>query len=175
MDDPIPVLRLSDISDVPLVPSSLEPAVPLQTNRVFRDPIQPEDVLLSTLGSNPRVAFALSSPQPPVYAVDHWERLRFRAHAAAFALILQTGAVARQLRSLARGSIQQFVRSEDIHRMFLPVLPDEILAQWDRSFRSLSRSWLQTDSEWHAALQEGWQAFFHAYDLPAPDSSTRRS
>ena len=165
MDDPIPVLRLSDIGSVPLVPGSLTASIPLQANRVFRDPLQPEDVLLSTLGSSPRVAFALANLQPPVYAADHWDRLRFRAHAAAFALILQTGAVTRQLRSLASGSVQQFIRPEDIQRLFLPVLADETLAHWDRSFRSLCKSWSQTDADWSAALAEGWQLLFRAFNL----------
>lgn len=110
LDEPLPVLRFSDVNHVPLVPAALPSSRPAQANRVFRNPLQPEDVLLSTLGSSPRVAFTPASLQPPVYAVDHWERLRFRSHAAAFALILQTGAVTRQLRSLATGSIQQFIR-----------------------------------------------------------------
>jgi hypothetical protein len=165
MDDPIPVLRLRDVGHVPLVPASLTPSLPAQANRIFRDPLQPEDVLLSTLGSSPRVAFAPASLQPPVYAVDHWERLRFRSHAAAFALILQTGAVTRQLRSLASGSVQQFIRPEDIQRLFLPVLADETLAHWDRGFRSLCKSWSKTDADWSAALVEGWQLFFRAFNL----------
>lgn len=167
MNDPIPVLRLSDIGSVPLVPGSLSASIPLQANRVFRDPLQPEDVLLSTLGSSPRVAFAPANLQPPVYAVDHWERLRFRAHAAAFALILQTGAVTRQLRSLASGSVQQFIRPEDIQRLFLPVLANDTLSHWDRSFRSLCKSWSQTDADWSAALAEGWQFIYRAFN-PAP-------
>jgi hypothetical protein len=170
MDDPVPVLRLSDVGHVPLVPASLTPSVPAQANRVFRDPLQPEDVLLSTLGSSPRVAFTPASLQPPVYAVDNWERLRFRSHAAAFALILQTGAVTRQLRSLASGSVQQFIRPEDIQRLFLPVLADETLAQWDRSFRSLCKSWSQTDADWSAALADGWLLFSRAFNL-APNRS----
>ena len=164
LDEAIPVLRLSDVGDVPLVPGSLSASVPLQANRVFRDPLQPEDVLLSTLGSNPRVAFTPAGLRP-VYAVDHWERLRFRAHAAAFALILQTSAVTRQLRSLAGGSVQQFIRPEDLHRLFLPAFPAETLTHWDRRFRSLCHSWAQTDTEWSAALADGWQFFSRAFNL----------
>ncbi len=174
LDDPLPVLRLSDISNVPLVPASVRTSVPAQANRVFRDPLQPEEVLLSTLGSSPRVAFAPLSPQPPVYAVDHWERLRFRSHAAAFALILQTGAVTRQLRTLASGSIQQFIRPEDIRRLFLPVLSEETLAQWDRSFRSLCKSWHQTDTDWQAALKDGWQVLCRAFNLSTSEAVTRK-
>ena len=175
MDDPIPVLRLSDVGNVPLVPSTLTASVPAQANRVFRDPLQPEDVLLSTLGSSPRVAFSPVSLQPPVYAVDHWERLRFRSHAAAFALILQTSALTRQLRSLASGSIQQFVRPEDIQRLFLPVLAEETLTHWDRSYRSLCKAWLQTDVDWQEALHEGWLVFSRAFNLPAAGTPTSQS
>ena len=165
LDEPISVLRLRDVSQVPLVPASLPSSVPAQTNRVFREPLQPEDVLLSTLGSSSRVAFTPAGLQPPIYAVDHWERLRFRSHAAAFALILQTGAVTRQLRSLATGSIQQFIRPEDIQRVFLPVFPDEILAHWDRSFRSLCKSWQQSEVTWSTGLEEAWLAFSQAFRL----------
>lgn len=165
VDTPVAVLRLSDVDQTPLVPESLVPSVPAQANRVFSEPLHAEDVVLSTLGSSPRVAFMPSNPQAPVYAVDHWERLRFRAHAAAFALILQTGAVTRQLRGFASGSVQQFIRPEDIQRLFLPVLPEETLAQWDRSFRSLAKSWQQTEADWQSALRDGWQIFARAFNL----------
>ncbi len=173
VDESIPVLRLSDVAVVPLISAALAASVPVQATRIFRDPVQPEEVLLSTLGSSPRVAFAQFNPQPPVYAVDLWERLRFRTHAAAFVLILQTGAVTRQLRSLASGSVQQFIRSEDIHRLFLPVLPEETLAQWDRGFRSLGKSWQQADSDWRAALQEGWQIFFSSFNPPVSQAHSK--
>jgi hypothetical protein len=143
----------------------VKPSDKAQANRVFSEPLHADDVILSTLGSNPRVAFMVSKPQVPVHAVDHWERLRFRAHAAAFALILQTGAVTRQLRSFASGSVQQFVRPEDIQRLFLPVLPDETLSQWDRSFRSLARAWQENEAAWHSALRDGWQSFARAFQL----------
>jgi hypothetical protein len=165
LETPIPVLRLSDVGEVPLVPESVKPSDKAQANRVFSEPLHADDVILSTLGSNPRVAFMVSKPQVPVHAVDHWERLRFRAHAAAFALILQTGAVTRQLRSFASGSVQQFVRPEDIQRLFLPVLPEETLTQWDRSFRSLARAWQENEAAWHSALRDGWQSFARAFQL----------
>lgn len=162
----IPVLRLSDMTDIPLVPPSLPATVPAQFNRIFREPIQPGEVLLSTLASQSRVAFAPVPPQPSAFAVDHWERLRFPDYAAAYALILQTGVVARQLRSLASGSVQQFVRSEDIRDIYLPILPEQILSRWDRTFRSLSHSWHQTDAQWQDALRDGWQNFAQAHNLP---------
>ena len=161
----IPVLRLSDVTDLPLVPTDLRPSVPAQSNRIFREPVKPEDVLLSTLASSTRVAFAPSTPGPAVYAMDHWERLRFRSHAAAYALILETTAVAHQLRYLATGSVQQFVLPVDIQRIYLPVLPMETLSNWDRTFRSLSKAWQQTDSEWQSALREGWLVFCRTLNL----------
>lgn len=165
LDTQTPVLRLSNVGEVPLVPASVKPSDKAQANRVFSEPLHADDVILSTLGSNPRVAFMVSTPQVPVHAVDHWERLRFRAHAAAFALILQTGAVTRQLRSFASGSVQQFVRPEDIQRLFLPVLPDETLSQWDRGFRSLARAWQENEAAWQSALRDGWQSFARALQL----------
>lgn len=171
LSEPIPVLRLSDVGSIPLVPSRIEPSIPLQASRIFSDPIQPEDVLLSTLGSCPRVAFSCSAAQPPIHALDNWERLRFRSYAAAFALILQTGVITRQLGALASGSVQQFIRSDDIRQLFLPVFTQHILANWDRSFRSFCKSWHQTDSEWQAALHEGWQEFCRAFCLPPPTTS----
>ena len=158
-DEAIPVLRLGDVGEIPLVPASLKASVPTQAHRVFAEPIQPDEVLLSTLTTNPRVAFSPVPLHPPVHAADLWERLRFRSHAAAFALILQTGAVRRQLNSLASGTVQQFIRPEDVRRLFLPVLNDETLTNWDRSLRSLGKSWLQTEADWLASLQEGSQAF----------------
>ena len=59
---------------------------------------------------------------------------------------------------------------EDIQRLFLPVLADETLSQWDRSFRSLCKSWSQTDADWSAALEDGWLLFFRVFNL-APHRS----
>lgn len=170
-DGPLPILRLGDIAEVPLVPAPLKPSVTAQYNRVFSEPLQAEDVILSTLVSNPRAAFVASKSDEPVHAMDHWERLRFRAHAAAFALILQTRAVTRQLRSFAGGSVQQFVRPEDIQRLFLPVVPEETLALWDRSFRSLAKAWQENEAAWQSALRDGWQSFSRTLHLSPPDSS----
>ena len=163
-DEPLPVLRLSDVGEIPLVPERLEASVPSQVGRVYSEPIAAEDILLSTLGSSPRVAFAPIKTEPPVYAVDLWERLRFRSHAAAYALILQSSAIRRQLRSLASGSVLQFIRHEDVQRLVLPVHDDETLTHWDRSFRSLAKAWLQTDAEWKAMMREGWLVVSHAFN-----------
>lgn len=158
-EDPIRVLRLGDISDIPVVPDSLPEQVPGQINRVFSHPVEPEDVLLSTLGSSPRVAFTPASLDEPVYAVDHWERLHFRSHAGAYVLILRSTPILHQLRALATGSVQQFIRPDDIQRLYLPVIPDETLTRWDRSFRGLTKSWAQTSTDWSATLHEGWRSF----------------
>ena len=100
--------------------------------------------------------------------MDDWERLRFRAHAAAFALILQTGAVTRQLRSLAsRLGSRQFIRPEDIQRLFQPVLADETLAHWDRSFRSLCKSWSQTEMSTGCRIGGRLAAFFPCVQPPS--------
>lgn len=168
VSEPIPVLRLSDVGEIPTVPTQLDPILPTQPTRIFRDALEPDEVLLSTLGTSPRVVFAPSSTGRPVHPSDHWKRLRFCIHPAAYALLLQTSAVVRQLQSLTYGSTQEFIRPQDVLRLFLPSLPPTTLARWDNALRSFVKSWNQIDAEWRAALARGWGVFQHQYSATAP-------
>jgi hypothetical protein len=173
IEEPIRMLRLGDISNIPVVPDSLPDQVPPQANRVFATPLVADDVLLSTLGSRPRVVFTPAPLEQPVFPVDHWERLRFHSHAGAYVLILRTEPILEQLRTLATGTVQQFVRPDDIQQLQLPVLPDDTLARWDRTFRSLTRAWSQTSSEWSSTLNDGWQIFTRALSESSPAPTHR--
>jgi len=160
----ISTVRLGNVSSVSVLPPAVEGA-PGATSprRIFREPIREEEVLLSTLGSSSRVAFSPTAPAPAMFPVDHWARLRFESFPAAFALILQTSPVARQLRNLATGTVQQFVKPKDVMRLLLPVFPEETLANWDRSFRVLARSWQQVDANRQEAIRDGWRIFQRFY------------
>jgi hypothetical protein len=108
--------------------------------RIYREPLQADEVLLSTLVTEPRVAFVESEPLVPIHVSDHWLRLRFPDVPGAWALVLETEPVRRQLELMAVGITRQFAPPKTIfERLRLPKLPPE-REQWDAKVRELMGS-----------------------------------
>ena len=164
--DRMRLLRLSDVGD----DLSLPVSVPLHHvqghRRVFSEPISENDVLLSTLVTSPRVAFAGSKPQADVFPTDHWHRLRFRETPGAWALVLNTPAIHRQLLRMAVGTVQQFALPSTVRRLVLPDVPREVRIKWDAFLRrwqcrrrSLDEQWFGLMQDCYAALRETHRTF----------------
>src|SRR5262249_9801235 len=107
-------LQLSDVREDFAYPSG-EARPTAETNRrIFASPLDSNEVLVSTLVTNPRVTFAATRPVSPVHPSDHWCRLQFRETAGAWAAILATPAIHDQLQRLAIGTVQQFTQPSTI-------------------------------------------------------------
>lgn len=88
--------------------------------RVYERPLQPEEVLVSLMGTSPKVAFNHPPREETVLVSDRWARLHSMKHPGAVALMLMTSAVQWQLRNASSGVAQQFVTSEDLESIRLP-------------------------------------------------------
>lgn len=88
--------------------------------RLYADPIRPGELLLSTLGSAPKVV--LNEPASPstLWLSDQWARLDGVPGAGALALLLETSQVAWQLASAATGAVRQFIARDELAEIRVP-------------------------------------------------------
>lgn len=123
---PARVLHLSDAND-DLSFRLPEPA-PVRPPwfRLYADPIRPGEVLLSTLGSAPKVV--LNEPASPstVWLTDQWARLDGGPTAGALAVLLATRQVAWQLGSATTGAVRQFIGREELADVRVPSPPPAV-------------------------------------------------
>lgn len=144
-------LRLSDVVEDMRVPA--EPATSSEANRnVFAEPIRQEDVFHSLLATSPRTVFVSRNPEHDIFPVDYWARLRFLETPGAWAMVLQTDPVVKQLKSLAMGAAQQFATVAAVNRLAVPPIPLEIRQAWDKRIRRWHERRNELDQEWRRLL-----------------------
>jgi hypothetical protein len=156
-------LRISDVgTDLTLAqaPNKEKVAWP---GRVYRQPLQNEEVLVSLLVSSPTVAYAGEIPPTDIFVTDHWERLLFRETPGAWAMILANPLVNIQLRLLAQGSARQFLSSGAVDRVVVPVPTREERLTWDRSLLKYQRNRLELESTWRSLWKEGATIFYRTH------------
>lgn len=153
----IRTLQLSDVSDDLTVHRPEIRSWRTSSRRVFADPVQENEVLLSALVTRPRVAFAGTKPKPEVFPTDHWHRLRFRETPGAWALVLSDPAIHDQLSRLAIGTVQQFAPSWTIRKLVLPDIPLEIRIKWDAFLRRWQQRRLELEDQWRGLLTEAYR------------------
>ena len=168
-------LKLGDVgSDLYIPGSGLDPVASLQSGRTLDRALLGGEVLLSTLGSSPRAAYVDEEVPPLVFPSDSWVRLRFRDSPAAWALLLSTPAIRRQIGRFAVGTVQQFVPPEALSSVHVPVPAPEVRERWQRTIERHHALRRDHDRRWAAVLD----ALTLAYDrvhapLDAPTSPRR--
>ena len=146
-------LRISDVGSdftVSNAPTREEVGWP---GRVYLQPLQQEEVLVSLLVTSPTVAYAGDFPRPDIHVTDHWERLFFRETPGAWALVLNSPLVRMQLRLLAQGSARQFLGSGSLGQVLVPKIAHEERLHWDRALLRYQRHRLE--------LEEAWRKLWH--------------
>jgi len=152
-------LRLADIgNDFTLS----EPDPEFRPQNIFRNyaaPLAEGDVLLSTLVTTPRAAFIGESPRGTVYISDTIERLVFRETPGAWALILNTKPIRRQLSLMGIGAVQQFTNSAFIRKILVPPLSREYREKIDERLRLFYRQKKETEAAWNEIMKEAQEIF----------------
>ncbi len=101
--------------------------------RVLARPLAQGDVLLSLLGSQPKVVVAPPVRQAPeVWLTDHWARLAQARWPHVLGILLGSAPVAAQLVASAGGLIQQYVTRSDLERVVVPPFPEDVALLEDR-------------------------------------------
>ena len=146
-----PYLRLSDVADDLRPPA--DPAVSLEANRnIFAEPMRQEEVFHSLLATSPRTVFVSREPDREIFPVDYWARLRFLETPAAWALVLQTDPVSKQLKALAMGAAQQFATVAAVNRLAVPPIPYDTRQTWDKRLRRWHEKRGELDHTWRQLL-----------------------
>ena len=148
----IPYLRLQDI-DGDLMVNPIAPLPITQATRIFKHPLRKGEVLLSTFAANPRVAFVDRGFEETVYATDNWARLRFKETPAAYALILNAGAIQEQLTGLTGGRMRQFVPSDRVDRLLLPHVPLAQRQVWEQVVLTHHQRKRELNQRWRSLWQ----------------------
>ena len=106
--------------------------------RVYAEPLEPGEVLLSLLGSSSKVVFNFPAPPETVWVSDHWVRFPGLKNPGALALTLLSEPVQWQLRHASTGLAQQFMTHEAVAQVRIPPLDTAIKARrHDRLCRAL--------------------------------------
>jgi hypothetical protein len=161
----IPYLRLNDI-DRDLMVGLVTPAPVTQATRIFKEPLSPGEVLLSTFAANPKVVFVDRSLEDKIYVTDHWKRLRFLETPAAWALILNAEPVREQLAGLAMGSIQQFIYADRLMQLMVPPVPLEQRRLWEQVVFTHHQRKRELNQKWHSLWSETMDIFNEVHELP---------
>lgn len=90
--------------------------------RILEQPGKEGDILLSLLGTAPKIIWLRKSPKDTLWLSDHWVKLRTPRFPGALAARLMLGLVELQLSASTFGIRQQYVRREDIERILIPAL-----------------------------------------------------
>jgi hypothetical protein len=158
-------LKLKDVGDDLFLPD-LEKEPVQKASRLFAQPLEKGEVLISKLVTSPSIVFVDQQPEAKIYVTDNWHRLRFDETPGAWALILNTSAIREQLAGMGMGSIQQFTYVSQIEQLRVPDVAIDLRQQWakvlgrylDRK-RSLVRRW---NKEWDYAKE----LFQRCHELP---------
>lgn len=153
-------LRLSDVGSDLRVPAFVSRGQAGNRN-VYAEPIAAGEVLHSLLATNPRTVFVLETPDQETFPTDHWVRLHFNETPGAWALILQTHPVARQLRSMTTGVTQQFATAAAVEQLVLPPVPLPIRMSWDARLRRWQKQRNELDKQWHELVDRVYRLLKH--------------
>ncbi len=141
-------LRLSDVGADLRVPSIVSRGQAGNRN-VYAEPLAAGEVLHSLLATNPRTVFVLESPDQMIFPTDHWVRLHFNETPGAWALVLQTEPIVRQLRSMTTGVTQQFATAAAVEQLVLPPVPLNVRISWDGRLRRWQKQRNELDTQWY--------------------------
>jgi len=133
--EPVRVLHLRDADGIfgfcTPEPDELRQA----TFRLFIMPLQEDEVLLSVLGSAPKVVFHYPTSPARILLSDQWVRLESPTAPGALALLLSARSTSWQLSLATIGMVQQFVPKSEFEHIHIPQLPVSMAERWDWQLR----------------------------------------
>ena len=121
------VLRLSEADGDLTFDRSSQFLPEMPTSRFYDWRLRPYEVLLSLMGSSPKVVFNHQREEfDDVIVSDHWVRLHPVVGPGAVALSLLTDEVRWQLQRSSSGFVQQFITHEDVAAIQIPILDHHV-------------------------------------------------
>jgi hypothetical protein len=124
------------------------------------------EVLVSSLVTNPKIAYGDPTLTEEIHPIDHWLRLTFKETPGAWALVLSSPSMGAQLRSLATGSAQQFTKTGSLMDLCVPDIDQMLRYRWQSRFDELLADRRRLDEEWKALRLEGRRMVGEVLDIP---------
>jgi hypothetical protein len=165
-------LSLADVSGY-FIPEEAQSVPGTRSGRFYSAPVKPGDVLMSTLVSSPKVAYADVSTPEPIHAVDLWARLQFRETPGAYALVLKCRAIRDELRHLAVGTAQQFATASSLLRLCLPPIDRETRDRWHRRLEDVLLERRRLEKQFRELRLEGRRMVAEALNIPLSEMKAR--
>lgn len=155
--DPIPPARLLLLSDARGDLSfELPELAPIEPPwfRIYADPLRPGEILLSTLGTWPKVVLNHPVATSTVWLSDQWARLDGGTLPGALALLLGTSQVTWQLARAATGAVRQFIGREELVDIRLPALTSSAAASLHRRLFAVLERRLEAEARLDSLRRE---------------------
>jgi hypothetical protein len=165
-------LSLADVSGY-FIPEEEQSAPGTRPGRYYSAPVKPGDVLMSTLVSSPKAAYADVSIPVSIHAVDLWARLQFRETPGAYALMLGCRTVRDELRHLAVGTAQQFATPSSLLRLSLPPIDRETRERWHRRLEDVLLERRRLERQFRELRLEGRRMVAEALNIPWSEMKAR--
>lgn len=165
-------LSLADVSEL-FIPEEAQSSPGTRPGRYFATPVMHGDVLMSTLVSSPKVAYADISTPASIHAVDLWARLQYRETPGAYALVLGCRAIRDELRHLAVGTAQQFATASSLLRLCLPPIDRETRERWHRRLEDVLLERRRLERQFRDLRLEGRRMVAKALNIPWTEMKAR--
>jgi len=166
------LLGLKNVTGIYL--PTVRPSIPeTRLGRFFSEPVQNSEVLISSLVSNPKVAYADPSLSGDTHPTDHWLRISFRETPGAWALVLASPVVAGQFKRMATGSALQFATAERLMELCVPGIDRALRNRWQNRLDGLLADRRHLDKEWEVLRLEGRQMVASVLDIPTNEIKER--
>ena len=166
------LLTLKDVTGIYL--PSVESSLPeTRLGRFFAEPVRCGEVLISSLVTNPKIAYVDPTLTEEIHPIDHWLRLTFRETPGAWALALSSPAMGVQFRRLATGSALQFANAGRLMELSVPNIDRTLRKRWQNRLDELLADRRRLDEEWKALRLEGRRMVATVLDIPWSEMQER--
>lgn len=171
-DTAVHILRIVDVSGVFI--SSVDWSFSqTRKGRFYAEPIRQGEVLISSLVSKPKIAYAAPGLSEEIHPIDHWIRLRFRETPGAWAMVLSSPAMDAQYKRLAMGSALQFTNASRMLDIRVPEIDIAQRSRWQARIDAIMADRRALDKEWKTLRLAGRQMVAAVLDIPLREIQDR--
>ncbi len=115
--------------------------------RTHKRLLQDNDVLVSTFVQDPKVAMVSNVANAQLQISEQLAVVKFHHSPGAYALLMETSLVKRQIAWLATGSIQRFIQPRMLNNIVLPEIDRETANKWHQQLVVLQQAKAKASAE----------------------------
>lgn len=167
--NPKPIHRRTDFSsNTPVLKikhldaqqSSYEPQVDEKDGwRVHKRLLHKNDVLVSTFAQDPKVATIVQTPALDTQISEQIAVLKFHHSPGAYALLMETPLIRKQIEWLSTGMVQRFVQAKMFEQIVLPEIDQAQATTWHQQLGNLLEAKSKATKDLNKIYQEMYQVY----------------